>query len=227
MRIPGCVYLILILAHPALGQTKYRLAEGFSSSSNPNSVWQIGFSASLSLSPDQFRISQYADTTERIVFWHPTKSEGNGPGYYPYVAFNPTSQSRTTSANGWALRPGQAALEAANDGAYSVVRFLAPASGYYRVSAAFEGIHYRLSSTDVHVLHNDNRLFDGIIEGYGGDPAFHPVEGLHPAASWTGTVRLNKGDTISFAVGVGLNRTHYNDTTGLQAEVEQLREPQK
>src|SRR5215831_7356491 len=216
-----CLALFLMQSTPL---AVYRLADGFSATANPNGPWQIGFSATPSLASDQFRLAQYADTSEPIVLWHPAKPQGNGPGYYPYVGFNPTRQTRTTSANAWALRPGAAAMEGANDGAYSIVRFAAPVTGDYKVTAQFAGIHYRLSTTDVHVLHNDAHLFDGEIDGYGGDTMFHAMEGSHPAASWSGTVRMNAGDTISFAVGYGPNHTHYNDTTELIAEVERVTE---
>ena len=45
-------------------------------------------------------------------------------------------------------------MEASNSGQYSLIRFVAPKLGTYRITARFEGIHFGLSSTDVHVLHN-------------------------------------------------------------------------
>jgi hypothetical protein len=193
------------------------------SPAKPSPWWEIGYSMSASLAPDQFRVAAWSDTSEPVVAWHPSKPEGYERGYYPYVAFNPTDRSRTTSAHGWALRPGQFAMEAAGDGAFSIVRFVAPVAGAYRVTARFEGIHYRLSTTDVHVLHNGTSLYTAEISGYGGDPAFHKVEGANPAASYTGAVQMTKGDTIAFAVGYGANRTHDNDTTGLTVEIIRVR----
>ena len=67
-------------------------------------------------------------------------------------------------------------MEASNVGQYSVVRFVAPASGTYTISAKFAGVHFGLSTTDVHVLHNGSSLFAADIEGYGGDPAFHKLK---------------------------------------------------
>jgi hypothetical protein len=216
------LYLLLIalaaLARPA-AQEKIVFIY---SPANPSPWWELGYSASPSLAPGQFRVAAWVDTSEPVVMWHPSKPQSPERGYYPYVAFNPTGRSRTTSSNGWALRPGQFAMEAANDGAFSIVRFVAPVAAAYRVTARFEGIHYRLSTTDVHVLHNGTSLYTAEISGYGGDPAFHKVEGANPAASYTGTVQMNKGDTIAFAVGYGVNRTHYNDTTGLTVEIIRL-----
>ncbi len=92
-------------------------------------------------------------------------------------------------------------------------------AGKYKISAQFEGIHYGLSTTDVHVLHNGTSLFDADIDGYGGDPAFHKVQGASPTASYTGQVELKADDTVSFAVGYGKDKTNSGDTTGLFAQV--------
>jgi len=124
---------------------------------------------------------------------------------------------------GWPARPGEVAMEASNTGQYSLVRFVAPVSGTYTVSAQFTGIHFGLSTTDVHVLHNATSLFDADIDGYGGDPTFHKIEGSSPTAAYTGQIDLKKGDTLTFAVGYGKDKTNSGDTTGLFAKVVLLR----
>ena len=106
-------------------------------------------------------------------------------------------------------------MEGSSAGQYSVVQFVAPASAVCDIEADFAGIHVRLSTTDVHVLVNDVSLFDAEIDGYGGDPSFHAVEGQSPQASYRETRALELGDVLSFAVGVGSNGTNANDTTGL------------
>ena len=110
-------------------------------------------------------------------------------------------------------------MEGSNTGQYSLVRFVAPAAGTYKISANFEGIHYGLSTTDVHVLHNDKSLFDADIDGYGGDPAFHKVQGASPTAEYSGQIKMKANDTITFAVGYGKDKTNSGDTTGLFARV--------
>lgn len=192
---------------------------------SPTKVWQYGYSETNSLAPDQFRVDTQSDPvdlpcdpTRSIGFWHPAANHGPGPGYYPYVAFNTTKQSQL-GCKGWAVRPGEIAMEASNSGQFSLVRFTAPVAGTYKVSAQFEGIHYGLSSTDVHVLHNATSLFDADIEGYGGDPAFHKVEGASPTASYSGQVELKADDSVTFAVGYGKDKTNSGDTTGLFAQV--------
>jgi hypothetical protein len=101
-----------------------------------------------------------------------------------------------------------------------VVEFLPPVAGQYDVKADFEGIHFRLSSTDVHVRRNDEPLFDALIDGYGGDPAFHAVVGNNPDASYRGLVDLSVSDVLSFAVGP--NGGNANDTTGLSVRITRL-----
>ena len=191
----------------------------FSSRQNPNTVWEYGYSETNSLDPAQFHLDTYTAQAGPLAFWHPEHTDRPGPGYYPYVAYNPTVQSQYGSSNGWAARSGEVAMEASNTGQYSLVRFVAPSAGVYEISARFAGVHFGLSSTDVHVLHNSKSLFDGWIEGYGGDPAFHKVEGAYPTASYSGKVELKLKDTVTFACGYGRNKTHFSDTTGLFARL--------
>src|SRR5205814_6970573 len=120
----------------------FDLCADFSPTMNPNSVWQYGYSAAKSLAPDQFRIDTYAARQGKVGFWHPLANNGPGQGYYPYFACNTTNESQMGSQNGWAVRPGQAAMEASNSGQYSLVRFRAPETGRYKFSARFEGIHF-------------------------------------------------------------------------------------
>jgi hypothetical protein len=216
MRIAAiCLWCSVLAAQTA----SYNLGKDFSLEKNPNLPWQYGYSLTNSLAPDQFRLEQFAETSGVMGFWHPAKNTGPGPGYYPYVAFNTANQSRTNATNGWAVRAHEIAMEASNTGQYSVVRFVAPRAGTYKIVARFEGAHFGLSSTDVHVLHNATSLFEAEINGYGGDPAFHAIEGSNPAASYSGSVPLSAGDTVTFAVGYGRNKTHYSDTTSLSAEI--------
>jgi hypothetical protein len=194
----------------------------FSLEKNPNGVWQYGYSATKSLDPAEFRLDKQTERVGAIGFWHPAENKGPGPGYYPYIAYNSTSETQYGSQNGWAVRSGQVAMEASNSGQYSLIRFVAPASGTYQITARFEGIHFGPSTTDVHVLHNAKSLFDAYIEGYGGDPKFHKVEGASPAAAYTEKIALAKDDTLTFACGYGRNQTHYGDTTGLSVQLRRL-----
>jgi hypothetical protein len=218
-RIAVVFALLTSFAHAA---TVFDLSTDFSFRDNPNKVWQYGYSTTNSLDPAEFRFDKYADPAGPVGFWHPSVSSGPGPGWYPYVAYNTTRQTQRGSNNGWSVRPGQVAMEGSNAGQYSLIRFVAPAAGTYNVTARFEGVHFGLSSTDVHVLQNSVSLFDADIAGYGGDPAFHAVQGASPTASYSGKVKLRANDIVTFAVGYGKNKTNYCDTTGLVVRIDLL-----
>lgn len=184
---------------------------------NPSGNWQIGYSLNNNLSMSEFRLCTFADTSHVIGLWHP----GTGSsGYYPYIGQNRTATTQIDPTNSWAAKPGEIVMEGSNTGQYSMVRFIVPASGQYKLKATFEGVHIRLSSTDVHILLNDQHLFDDIIEGYGGDSSLSEQKGAHPVASWASSIYLKKGDILTFAIGYGSNKTFYNDTTGLLLSIE-------
>ena len=210
---------VILFGLLARAQTTFDLSADFSLRDNPNKVWQYGYSDTNSLAPDQFRFDKYSDGASPIGFWHPATSSGPGLGYYPYIAYNTTKQSQVwPSPNGWVVRGGEVAMEASNSGQYSLVRFVAPVAGTYKISAQFAGVHV-WSTTDVHVLHNGTSLFDADIDGYGGDPAFRQVQGANPTAEYSGQLEMKANDTVTFAVGYGKNKTNSGDTTGLFARV--------
>jgi hypothetical protein len=216
------VVVVACLGQSIPGGKIFDPSSAFSLKKNPSGDWQYGYSADQSFDSAGFRLDQSSDGKAPIGFWHPATNQLPGPGYYPYVAFNTSKKTEYGSSNGWAARAGQVAMEGSNTGQYSILRFTAPVKGEYEISAGFEGIHFGLSTTDVHVLHNNQSLFDADIEGYGGDPAFHAVEGAHSTAEYSGKVDLKKHDTIDFVVGYGKNKTHFGDTTGLFAKIRLL-----
>lgn len=220
----GCLgALLLLCGMTAHARQVFDLSADFSMKNNPNSVWKYGYSATNSLAPDQFRLDQQSTMVGPIEFWHPSQGDKPGPGYYPYIAHNSTEQPQVGS-KGWAISPGEIAMEASNSGQYSLVRFVAPKAGNYSVSARFVGIHFGLSTTDVHVLKNGTLLFDADIDGYGGDPSFHNIQGSSPRAEYSDKITLKANDTITFAIGYGKNKTNSGDTTGLFARIVLLTE---
>ena len=174
--------------------------------------WQYGFAPAAA--PDRFQPMTTADTSDPVGLWHPDSRT-----YYPYVASNSTTLGRVDATNSWAVRARQVAMEAAPDGAVSVVRFIVPDDATYTIEAVFEGIHFRHSTTDVHVRRGGAALFDAEIDGYGGDPAFHAIDGSSPTARFVGTLALRRGEIVSFVVGVGKDAANANDTTGLRARL--------
>jgi hypothetical protein len=219
--------MVVVVAAPAVvpaaePRAIHDLAAEFSADGNPQGPWQYGFTTGTSVAPDAFRLFRRPETQGAFAFWHPSAADNGGADYYPYVAANRSGEPRTDPTRSWAIRPGEVALEASNVGQFAVVRFAAPRPGRYRIKARFAGVHFRLSSTDVHVLAGGASLFDAVVDGYGGDPTFHAVEGAGPRAAWTGTVQLDRGEVVTFAVGYGPNHTHFNDTTALRARVRWL-----
>jgi len=180
--------------------------------------WEFGFSVTPSLKADAFRVSKFVDDHEALHMWHP----GSGSqGYYPYVAVNRMSDTAKVFG-GVVVRPKQLAMEGANDGRFSIVRFIAPTTGTYWLETRVEGIHVGPSTTDIHVLFGDRSLFDAWIEGYGGDSRFHAIEGSCPSARYSTLLDLHRGEAVSFALGYGFNRTHFGDTTGVTPELRLL-----
>jgi len=194
----------------AAPSVQYDLGGQFSLSANPNGAWQYGYATTPDPAGAVALDTEPADLNP-IGFWHPTDSS-----YYPYVAGNLGASSTTDSSGSWALRPGQIAMEASADGLYSIVQFVAPAAGSYEVQASSAGVHFRHSTTDAHILVGATHLLDADIDGYGGDPAFHALDGQSPQATYEGTLTLAAGDAVRFALGPGADGTNANDTTALQ-----------
>jgi len=185
----------------------------FSLTANPNGPWQVGFTRAGSLDPADFVASTHADPSDVVGLWHPDDRT-----YYPYVAWNSSALARVDATNSWAVRPHEVAMEGAASGQLAVVRFVAPEAGHYFIQATFEGIHFRHSTTDVHVWLGARPLFDGIVDGYGGFAAFHSQADPTGTQIFTGEIAVLGGDILSFAVGP--NGANFNDTTGLGLRLE-------
>jgi hypothetical protein len=190
----------------------FDLGRDFSLTTNPNGPWRYGYTRGTRLGPQEFSLDTVAAPTGSLGFWHPGPGSA---GYYPYVAGNLGPITARDPTDTLAFRPGEVGLEASKIGQFAVIEFIVPLPGAYTVAADFAGIHKRLSTTDVHVLLDDEPLFSATIDGYGGDPALLPHQGAHPTASYRGTRVLRAGQILTFAVGFGPNHTHFNDTTGL------------
>jgi len=104
-------------------------------------------------------------------------------------------------------QPGQLAFHPGRDGEYSVVRWTAPDEEKVEISAAFESIAER-ATTDVHVLHNGQALFDGLIN----------VKDGGPQTQFQISLTVKRGDTVDCAVGYG-NGNYGADTTALNVTI--------
>jgi len=119
----------------------------------------------------------------------------------PCVTFNSTKQAIQALGITWS--PGQLAFHPGRDGEYAVVRWTAPEEGKIDFSAIFTTIAEH-ATTDVHVLHNGQSLFDAGINVRDGGPEqkFHQE------------IAVRAGDTIDCVCGFG-NGNYGADTTAL------------
>ncbi|GAB4134177.1 MAG: hypothetical protein Kow0040_17500 [Thermogutta sp.] len=123
----------------------------------------------------------------------------------PNVSCNLGPNAYRMAAIEWA--PGRLSFHPGPDGQFSVIRFTAPKSGEYRVQARFLAID-RETTTSVHVLAGDRSVFAGKLR----------LDGAEPEARYEGTVALQAGATLDFAVGYG-NGSYICDSTGLEAHI--------
>jgi hypothetical protein len=120
----------------------------------------------------------------------------------PWVAVNTTKS--TVRALGITWPAGHLAIHPGPKNEMSAVRWTAPAAGEAAIDAKFVGLAER-ATTDVHVFHNKQPLFDGKIN----------LDGVaNEAGIAQRKVAVAAGDTIDCVVGWG-NGSHGGDTTGL------------
>ena len=130
-------------------------------------------------------------------------------GSDPNVTHNSAAKELSAPWASWP--PGQLALHPGPAAEASAVRWTAPGTGEYEVSASFDGLGNQ-PTTDVHILHGEQQIFGSWLNLNGGSNS----------AAYAGKLLVAKGDTIDFVVGSG-NGSHGGDTTGLRAI---LRDPQ-
>jgi alpha-galactosidase len=131
------------------------------------------------------------------------RSNLGGPD--PSVACNTSDEVIRMAAIQW--DPGRLSFHPGPRGEYGVVRWTCPASGEYRLKAGFRAIDQQ-TTTDVHILHAGQSLFDGFVR-------------LHDSGPYTAheqTLRMESGDTLDFVVGWG-NASHVCDSTGLEVAI--------
>ncbi len=102
------------------------------------------------------------------------------------------SLDRPLSGLGVTWQPGQMALHPGPHGEYSVARWTVADTGQYDIEAAFAGIAHA-ATTDVHVLHNGESLYNSLLnlDGRGNESAF------------SGSRAMTKGDTFGLRRGDG------------------------
>jgi hypothetical protein len=207
-------FVVELLSTAVLSQAQvipvtYDAAANFSTTNNPTTVWTYGYEDS---SGDfaQFPINNGNTNTPS---WCRAL---DFPNNLPTVLKN-VSGHVWTDGSGNIIQIDQMALHPGNssDAAYAVLRFTAPITGLYTVTARFSGLFSIGNGTtsDVYIdLNKTTRLFDSSVRGYAAE------------ASYTSPflVTALKGDTIDFIVSNGGNGFE-GDLTGLAATVTLVR----
>lgn len=201
----------------AWAATIYSAADDFSETSNPNGVWSYGTTGTTLAGT----FVVHANTVTGISSipnwdgWRGTQPMfgNNYPFTARYTGATPASETDVV------ILPGMLTQHPAPNGDYSVVRFTAPTTDTYLLSAVFEGREFQGqgpgTNADVHVLHNGVALFNAVVIGFGA-PSDQP---------YATTLNLTAGDRIDFSVGYGPNATFLGDTLSLQAIFTVVPEP--
>jgi len=171
-------------------------ASQFSTTSNPNGVWDYGYTTSLGGAITPYTVQE---SCGGLQGWSATSSAPE----IPWVLGNSTS---STQSCGTGQTPvGLLDMHPGANGEYSDVEFTAPEDGLYDISGFFEGIDPYPPSVDVDVLVGGVSVFAGEINSY-----------LQPV-SFSLSETLAAGTTIDFLV-VADGRWTY-DSTGFDATI--------
>jgi hypothetical protein len=209
--LTGLLLMIVILGtgSRASALVTYSAADDFSAASNPNGVWSYGTTGTTltgALTVHTNTMSAISGIPNWNGWTGTVPMFGNN---YPFTAkYSGAAPGTETDV---VVLPGMLTQHPASNGAYSVVRFTAPTTAAYLLSAVFEGREFQGqgpgTNADVHVLHNGVALFNGIVIGFG-----PPSDQLFATS-----LNLTAGDRIDFSVGFGPNGTFLGDTLSLQA----------
>ena len=206
--ISGCLMLlgwVCASTHAAV----YDAVNDFSPTNNPNGVWSYGLEL---WDGGAFTLYGTNGNDGPIELWEdPSLSYGT-------VSYNDTTGVVTTAEATW--QPRQLAVTPGMFSDFSIVRWTAPGSGIYSITAQFGALHADVVTADVHILLN------GLISslyGISGTPLFNAnLFRAVTAASTNLYRRLQAGDTVDFIVGGGGNGTGNYDDTGLAATITQI-----
>jgi len=209
--VPISIYVMLLsliaIARPAAAQT-YSAAGNFSNSSDPNGAWSYGWSTTLG---SAFTLDTSNTTAAYGLTGLGGWFAGASPEGVPSALRNNTA-SPITLGSFTTYQPGQLALNM-NGSQYSIVRWTAPSTGQFSVTATFSGLSSIGDTSDVHVQTNGVSVFDSFVNG---SPS---------PTNYSATLTLVSGEHVDFAVGFGSNGNDHEDTTGLDATIVAVPEP--
>ncbi len=176
------------------------------SDGNPNGNWSYGYTDLLGSAFKKYLVTDAASIAG-MIHW------GAAPGWPRNAASNP-SIDRNVTANtisplaGIIVPNNVLHMHPGPNGQYSVLRWTAPDTGFYTIVGFFEGLNSHPTSTDVHILLNENNAL------FGGD-----ILTFMMPSNFNINRPLAAGDTIDFAVGFGTDGNYFFDSTGLSARI--------
>ena len=195
-----------IYAAGAGGKKRADAARDFTLAANPNGVWSYRELSPASSLTTYVRTEAALMTTSdagviggKIDGWSTQAGISlNRTNDFVVVPSGGTQYDWLPRGLGWGVGfPG---------GERAVLRWTAPSAGRYAISANFTGADTLPGSTDVHIRHNAEVKFDGIVSSYRGN-------GL----SSTSTITAAAGDTVDFILGA--NGSTSFDTSAISASV--------
>jgi hypothetical protein len=182
-----------------------------------SSAWSYGWEATLGSEFIPFADGRYDGLGQSYYYGLDNWSKDPGAPFgffYPMVVHN-TFDSPESAL--WSIKPlpeGGLGFHPGPLGEYAVIRWEAPWTGSYDLSATFDAL--KMASTDIHVLLNNEDMFSGLLMGR---------FGIESVARYDSILSLQAGDTLDFAVGYGPNRNFNSDSTGLSARIQAVPEP--
>ncbi|MCB1236662.1 MAG: PD40 domain-containing protein, partial [Verrucomicrobiae bacterium] len=191
------------------GKDRHDPARDFSATLNPGPEWGFGF---FKRDANPIDVSYLTDGNSATGRFFAAPATANGDSFFydittvaPGLAIFNNSDVDRFADSGIDLGPLQIGLNPALSGAYTVMRWTAPESGRYALSATFTGNHTAGATSDVHVFHNNASLFDDVVGGYLGD-------GVSVTEN---PVPMTAGDVVDWIVGYDASTG--SDATGLVA----------
>ncbi len=181
----------------------YDAANEFAPENNPSGPWSYGY-----LSPDPKPNPVTFTAYKEWVKGQEGIDIVRFPGLTdPNVGHNGTGKVVTQEKITW--EPNALTLHPNWQGFYSVVRWKCPREGIYLIEGGFQGADAKPTTTDVHVFHGVEVLFEDFVEGFG----------AVSAKRFRQTLTLRQDETIDFVVGWGKDHNNANDTTALEAKI--------
>jgi hypothetical protein len=201
--------VVLLIPQAGSAQTQnpatpdYDAVRDFSIISNPNGVWSYGWMSPLGSSLNLYTLTD-TTTVSGISLWYFGATED------PNVAHNDTSH--TICYLTACIPPKYLDEHPGPNNEVSVVRWTAPSSGKFAVQGAVQGLDIGPTTTSFYEVLNSNRiLVRATIDSYRSPVFFQHV------------LTVSAGDTVDFAVDFGQDGNYFNDSTGIQFKVTNVR----